>query len=84
MVGTAKMVESYVQEIGCSGRNGEQAVALCIATPTNVHTNKDMREYLKNKDKCRRTILFETALETHTNRPLSMCKYVCALQCECG
>ena len=65
----AKTVEGYVQEVGRSGRNGQQAVALCIQTPLHVQTNKDMKQYVKTRDKCRRQMLFEDIMKARINHP---------------
>jgi ATP-dependent DNA helicase RecQ len=82
----SQTAEGYIQEIGRGGRNGQQAVALCIHTPTSAPINKDMKQYVRAEDKCRRRILFEDTLKTTVNRPITKCRCcdVCMLQCTCG
>lgn len=84
----SQTIEGYIQEIGRSGRNGQQATALCIHTPTSAPTNKDMKQYVKAEDRRRRKnlILFEVALQTAGKRPISECRCcdICMLKCKCG
>jgi superfamily II DNA helicase RecQ len=44
----SQTAEGYIQEIGRGGRNGQQAVALCIHTPTSAPINKDMKQYVRD------------------------------------
>jgi superfamily II DNA helicase RecQ len=55
------MWRQYIQETGRAGRDGEPAEALLYVTthPANRFVDDDMKEYSKNKDRCRRELLLK-------------------------
>ena len=83
---SAKTTEGYIQEVGRSGRDGQQARAILFNVPTHAHTSQEMRKYTTVKDTCRRTLLFTQMMGTITNKPVPACKCcdVCAAKCNCG
>lgn len=47
--GVPRDLEQYVQEIGRSGRDGEQSAAIVLYSPYHLaHCDNDMREFVKN------------------------------------
>ena len=73
------------QETGRAGRDGEPAEALLYVTthPANRFVDDAMKEYLKNKDKCRRELLlrnFDGNVDLCHN---SSCCDICELACTC-
>ena len=57
--GASSDVEAYIQETGSAGRDGKPAEALLYVTthPANRFVDNAMKEYSKNKDKCRHELL---------------------------
>ena len=84
--GISKGIENYIQEVGRGGRSGDQTVALSINVPTPGHTEKEMKQYMKNDTLCRREMLFGQTMRTVVHRPTALCKCcdVCAKKCKCG
>lgn len=86
--GVASDVESYVQESGRAGRDGKIACATIFFKKSDLDSrrvNKDMIEYCRNVDQCRRSLLFSHFDNNlSTDKPQGcVCCDVCALSCQC-
>ncbi|VDI30438.1 Hypothetical predicted protein [Mytilus galloprovincialis] len=88
-VGPPNTMETYVQEIGRCGRNGQQATAVLYYNNTDIAANKEalkseMREYVKNEDRCRREFLLGYfGFNAPTNRDKHKCCDICKKSCSC-
>lgn len=81
-------IESYIQEFGRAGRDGNQSEALLMFHGRQLHhCTPEMLEYLKSTS-CRRSKLLElfdksTAGNQSFSRVKHLCCDVCALECTC-
>ena len=86
--GVASDVESYVQESGRAGRDGRIACVTTVFKASDLdprRVSKDMIDYCRNKDRCRRSLLFshfDNALPKDKPQGCFCCD-VCALSCQC-
>lgn len=79
-------IDNYCQETGRAGRDGQQSHAVLILFPKAVskRTSPQMKAYCKNKDICRRKVIFSNFEGTYDNiNPLHNCCDICASKCKC-
>ena len=79
-------VESYLQEVGRAGRNGEPSNALIFAPRqlARCKSSEDMKKYCSNKAVCRRVVLFSYLGCDAAQVTGCKCCDVCALTCSCN
>lgn len=85
-VGMTEDVESYIQETGRAGRDGQPALATLLKARTYHMCEKSMKEYAANESQCRRDTLFQF-MENYEHHHLGsdcLCCDICALSCVCG
>ncbi|XP_031570761.1 putative ATP-dependent DNA helicase Q1 [Actinia tenebrosa] len=84
--GPSKNIESYIQESGQAGRDGEQSSLFILYQGLMLnHVNKDIKEYLKTAC-CRRKHLlgsFDLASQVINPSPMHLCCDICAKKCSC-
>ena len=80
--GASNDIEAYLQETGRAGRDGLPAQALLFPT-TNRFMDENMKEYVHNKDTCRRHLLLQD-FDGHVEytRNCSCCD-ICKQRCTC-
>ena len=89
--GAAADVESYVQESGRAGRDGDVACAIIFCKGSNLdkrRVSKEMIKYCQNETQCRRSLLFSNfdstiAVKPDENPTGCLCCDVCAISCQC-
>ena len=81
--GPAGDIEQYLQETGRAGRDGLPSQAILHVADLRAHpTEETMKEYYKNKTKCRRELLL-SHFEQHTVKtPVGIQKCKCCDICE--
>ena len=86
-LGAPNNIESYIQETGRSGRDGNPAMAtLLVENSHNQYREKTMLKYQRNVSTCRRDTLFEDT-DNYKHLDLGtqcMCCDICAKICKCG
>ena len=88
--GPSADLESYIQETGRAGRNGNKACALLLVDKgdMNNHAISDqfMLNYSKNTTTCRRSLLFQDFDDYNCAVDIlgCMCCDICMATCECG
>ena len=80
-------VESYIQESGRAGRDGNASLALLLKTavPKRPRHNiaKNMVTYQDNSKTCRRDLLFDNYKHVDLGS-LCLCCDICSVSCTCG
>ena len=85
--GPSSDIESYIQETGRAGRDGQLALALLLRkSPKGIALHQQMRQYVDNSTMCRRDTLFQDIDNyKHVDMGyLCMCCDICAKKCVCG
>ena len=85
-VGMPEDLESYIQETGRAGRDGQPALVTLLKARTYHVCEKSIKDYAANNSQCRRDALFE---EMESYRRINIgtncyCCDVCASLCDCG
>ena len=84
-VGMTEDVESYIQETGRAGRDGQPALATLLKARTYHPCEKSIKDYVANDFQCRRDALFQF-MENYKHHHIGsycLCCDICALLCEC-
>ena len=84
--GPPSSIESYIQEVGRSGRDGEVAHAALMYSNMDIghdYVEDRMKNYCRNEDRCRREILFADFEKPERSPTGCNCCDVCSLICNC-
>ena len=85
--GVPSDAETYVQQIGRSGRDGRESYAVILHSKKKMENcNEHMTNYVENKRLCRRDHLFkdfENTTHASINKGCRCCD-VCIKECSCG
>ena len=77
--------ETYIQQTGRAGRNGETSYCIILyGTGLSRFADKAMVDYCKNLDSCRRNVLFKD-FQMYQSTPVKCaCCDICAALCKCA
>ncbi len=84
--GMPEDLESYIQETGRAGRDGQPALVTLLKARTYHVCEKSIKDYAANDSQCRRDALFDEMdcyRHTHIGSNCYCCD-ICGLVCECG
>ena len=87
--GVPEDVETYIQQIGRAGRDGQISYCTLLFGKGvyRRHCNKQILEYCNNKDICRRNYLYGmfSSYSSSNNKSYKtcMCCDVCSIKCKC-
>ena len=87
--GPSESIETYVQESGRGGRNGEQCevVLYTFTGSTKGHVSQGMKDYCRNDKTCRQMLLltpFSGMAFKNQPKPEHLCCDVCSRKCLCA
>ena len=85
--GPSRDIDDYLQESGRAGRSGEASHAVLYVYPgcTLGYVSPDMKRYVANTEKCRRSLLLESFPGQHQiDTGEHTCCDVCTRSCECS
>ena len=80
-------LESYVQETGRAGRDGQPSLALLLQRSGGAkHAERSMIDYTSNSTDCRRKVLFQNFDNFSPLDTINSCSCcdICAKVCSCG
>ncbi|XP_056001114.1 ATP-dependent DNA helicase RecQ-like [Ostrea edulis] len=83
--GPPKDMDSFVQQLGRAGRDGCQALHLLIYNSRHTHKlDSDMKNYIENKDKCRRLQMLQSYDSLPNGKGIKhLCCDICSQKCDC-
>ena len=84
--GPPKDMDSFVQQLGRAGREGDQGYQLLLYHGRQFHSvDSEMKVYVQNTTFCRRGIILQAYnSEPNQHRIRHLCCDICAKECACG